>query len=94
MTSDEAKLKACMDAMDIRAGYATNHQAFMQCLYDKWQAAVEYDIPVIWEDITRHLQGIMSYINNNPRMFPNRDLHCDQYGCLLEVAKERLARLS
>lgn len=82
-------LTACLAKMEVRAKYVQEHVSLQQALWTAWGMANNEDTPTVWIEVEEFIQRVSAFVSENSGMFPNRELHLEQYGLLLEIAKYR-----
>lgn len=89
MTGKTFKDVECMmQRMNQRSEKIKEHQRMIRDVFDvRWPAALEAKNKEQWDSVCEGIDGVMMYLENNSRYFPNYDKHMEQWNTLKVVAK-------
>ena len=76
-----------MDRMKHRSEKIKEHQRMIRDIFDvRWPTAMEAKNKEEWDGVCAGIDGIVSYLENNARFFPNYEKHVEQWHTLKTVA--------
>ena len=79
-----SEVQKAIDNMEIRAKYIHEHQRRTRYIFDElWPGAKDLHT---WQCVKSEVEKVIEFIRENPRHFPNREEHIEQWEALREVA--------
>lgn len=79
--TDKAKVLQAIKKMQKRTTFTEEHRTRTNKIFDEWGK-------VPWTVMMEHIKNTMQFIQFNKKNFPNHDLHLDQWGVLLDIARD------